>query len=148
KQAGRMGADIRFGLATAADLSKQPYTITIDEEKTIETDALIIATGASAKWLGLESESRLNGFGVSACAVCDGFFFKNQEVAIVGAGDTACEEALYLSKICSTVHMLVRRDEMRASKVMQQRVSKTSNINIYWNTEVKEVLGENKVDGV
>ncbi len=148
KQAGRMGADIRFGIATAADLSQPPFKITIDEEKEIETEALIIATGASAKWLGLESEQRLNGQGVSACAVCDGFFFKNQEVAIVGGGDTACEEALYLSKICSTVHMLVRRDEMRASQVMQQRVSKTSNINIYWNTETKEVLGENKVEGV
>lgn len=148
KQAARMGADIRFGLATAADLSRQPYKITIDEEKVIETDALIIATGASAKWLGLESEARLNGFGVSACAVCDGFFFKNQEVAIVGAGDTACEEALYLSKICSNVHMLVRRDEMRASKIMQDRVSKTSNINVYWNTETVEVLGDNKVEGV
>lgn len=148
KQAGRMGADIRFGLATAADLSKQPFKITIDEEKIIETDALIIATGAAAKWLGLESEERLNGHGVSACAVCDGFFFKNQEVAIVGGGDTACEEALYLSKICSTVHMLVRRDEMRASQVMQNRVTKTSNINIYWNTDTVEILGENKVEGV
>ncbi len=148
KQASRMGAEVRFGMATSADLSKQPYQITIDEEKTIETDALIIATGASAKWLGLESEARLNGQGVSACAVCDGFFFKNQEVAIVGAGDTACEEALYLSKICATVHMLVRRDEMRASKVMQQRVQKTSNINVYWNTETVEVLGKDKVEGV
>src|SRR5699024_1131181 len=148
KQASRMGADIRFGIASSADLSQQPFKITIDEEKEIETDALIIATGASAKWLGLESEDRLNGRGVSACAVCDGYFFKNQEVAIVGGGDTACEEALYLSKICSSVHMLVRRDEMRASQIMQQRVSKTSNINIYWNTEVKKVLGENKVNGV
>lgn len=148
KQASRMGADIRFGMATAADLSKQPYKITIDEEKIIETDALIIATGASARWLGLESETRLNGQGVSACAVCDGFFFKNQEVAIVGAGDTACEEALYLSKICATVHMMIRRDEMRASKVMQDRVTKTSNINVYWNTETVEVLGKDKVEGV
>lgn len=148
KQASRMGADIRFGLATAADLSRRPYRITLDEEKEIEADALIIATGASAKWLGLPSETRLNGHGVSACAVCDGFFFKNQEVAIVGAGDTACEEALYLSKICATVHMLVRRDEMRASKVMQERVIKTSNINIYWNTDTVEILGQDKVEGV
>ena len=148
KQASRMGADIRFGLATAADLSRRPYRVTIDEDKEITADALIIATGASARWLGLESEARLNGHGVSACAVCDGFFFKNQEVAIVGAGDTACEEALYLSKICSTVHMLVRRGEMRASKVMQERVIKTSNINIYWNTETVEVLGKDKVNGV
>jgi len=143
-----MGTDIRFGVVTGADLSKQPFKITVDEETEIETDALIIATGASAKWLGLESESRLNGRGVSACAVCDGFFFKNQEVAIVGGGDSACEEALYLSKICSSVHMLVRRDKMRASYVMQERVSKTSNIQIYWNTEVEEILGEEKVEGV
>src|SRR5690606_25297515 len=101
-----------------------------------------------AKWLGLESEQRLNGYGVSACAVCDGFFFKEKEVAIVGAGDTACEEALYLSKICSKVHMIVRRDEMRASKVMQERVLSTSNIQVYWNSETEEVLGEKKVEGV
>lgn len=148
KQATRMGADIRYGTATAADLSTQPFRITIDEEKIIEADALIISTGASARWLNLESEQRLNGYGVSACAVCDGFFFKNLEVAIVGAGDTACEEALYLSKICSTVHMLVRRDEMRASKIMQERVEKTSNIILYWNTETVEVLGETKVESV
>ncbi|MBZ0099595.1 MAG: FAD-dependent oxidoreductase, partial [Taibaiella sp.] len=118
------------------------------EEKWIETDALIIATGESAKWLNIESEQRLNGHGVSACAVCDGFFFKGQEVAIVGAGDTAAEEALYLSKLCSTVHMIVRRDEMRASKIMQDRVMNTRNIKVYWNSETKEVLGDNKVTGV
>lgn len=148
KQAQRMGADIRWGLATKVDFSQRPYKVEIDEEKWIEADAIIIATGASAKWLGLPSEQRLNGHGVSACAVCDGFFFKGQEVAIVGAGDTACEEALYLSKICSQVHMLVRRDEMRASKVMQERVLKTANIKVYWNSETLEVLGENKVDGM
>lgn len=148
KQAQRMGADIRWGLATKVDLSKRPFKVEIDEEKWMETDALIIATGASAKWLGLPSEQRLNGHGVSACAVCDGFFFKGQEVAIVGAGDTACEEALYLSKICSTVHMLIRRNEMRASKVMQDRVLKTPNINVHWNTETLEVLGEHKVDSI
>lgn len=148
KQAVRMGADIRYGTATAADFSRRPFRVTIDEEHHIEADAVIISTGASAKWLDLESEQRLNGYGVSACAVCDGFFFKSQEVAIVGAGDTACEEALYLSKICSSVHMLVRRNEMRASKVMQERVEKTSNIIVYWNTETLEVLGENKVTGV
>ncbi|MBW7912483.1 MAG: thioredoxin-disulfide reductase [Taibaiella sp.] len=148
KQAARMGADIRWGYATKVDLSKRPFRVEIDEEKWIETDALIIATGASAKWLNIESEQRLNGHGVSACAVCDGFFFKGQEVAIVGAGDTAAEEALYLSKICSTVHMIVRRDEMRASVVMQERVKKTPNIKIYWNSETKEVLGDNKVTGV
>lgn len=147
-QAKRMGADIRWGYATKVDLSSKPYKVEIDEEKWIETDALIIATGASAKWLNIESEQRLNGHGVSACAVCDGFFFKGQEVAIVGAGDTAAEEALYLSKLCSTVHMIVRRDEMRASVVMQERVKNTANIKIYWNSETKEVLGDNKVSGV
>jgi thioredoxin reductase (NADPH) len=148
QQAQRMGADIRWGMATKVDFSIRPFKVEIDEEKWIEADAVIIATGASAKWLGLESEQRLNGHGVSACAVCDGFFFKNHEVAIVGAGDTACEEALYLSKLCTKVHMFVRKEEMRASKVMQTRVLKTENIQVYWNTETLEVLGENKVDGV
>lgn len=148
KQATRMGADIRYGLATSVDFSKQPYKVTIDEEKEITADAIIIATGASAKWLGIPSEQRLNGSGVSACAVCDGFFFRGKEVAIVGAGDTAAEEALYLSKMCSTVHMLVRRHEMRASKVMQDRVLKTSNIIVYWNSETDEVLGDKKVEAI
>ena len=148
KQATRMGADIRFGLATKVDFSKQPYKVWIDEEKLLEADAVIIATGASAKWLGLESEQRLNGFGVSACAVCDGFFFRGKEVAIVGAGDTAAEEALYLSKLASTVHMFIRRDQMRASKVMVERVQRTPNIKVYWNSETDEVIGENKVDSV
>jgi len=150
KQAKRMGADIRYGLATRVDFSNTPHKVWIDDEKLIEADAVIIATGASAKWLNLESEQRLNGYGVSACAVCDGFFFRNKEVAIVGAGDTACEEALYLSKLCSTVHMLVRKDEngMRASKIMQDRVKNTPNIKVYWNTETLEVLGENRVEGV
>ncbi len=148
RQAQRMGADLRYGLATKVDFSIQPYKVWIDDEKLIETDALIIATGASAKWLNIESEQRLNGYGVSACAVCDGFFFRGKEVAIVGAGDTAAEEALYLSKLCSTVHMLVRRDEMRASKVMQDRVKNTQNIKVYWNTETDEVLGEKTVEGV
>ncbi|WP_212005840.1 thioredoxin-disulfide reductase [Chitinophaga sp. HK235] len=148
KQATRMGADIRYGMATSVDFSKQPYKVTIDEEKEITADAIVIATGASAKWLGLPSEQRLNGSGVSACAVCDGFFFRGKEVAIVGAGDTAAEEALYLSKMCSTVHMLVRKHEMRASKVMQDRVLKTSNIIVYWNSETDEVLGDKKVEAV
>ncbi len=148
QQAQRMGADIRWGMATKVDFSKHPYKVEIDEEKWIQADSVIIATGASAKWLGLESEQRLNGYGVSACAVCDGFFFKNQEVAIVGAGDTACEEALYLSKLCTNVHMLVRRSEMRASKVMQERVLKTPNIKVYWNSETLEVLGDKKVDSI
>jgi len=109
---------------------------------------VIIATGASAKWLGIESEQRLNGYGVSACAVCDGFFFRGKEVAVVGAGDTAAEEALYLAKICSHVHMIVRKGEMRASKVMQDRVMKSSNIKVYWNSETDEVIGDTKVEAV
>jgi thioredoxin reductase (NADPH) len=148
KQATRMGANIRFGLATKVDFSAQPFKVWIDEEKLIEADAVILATGASAKWLGLESEQRLNGYGVSACAVCDGFFFRGKEVAIVGAGDTAAEEALYLSKLCTTVHMIVRRHEMRASKVMQDRVLKTANIKLYWDSETDEVIGEKTVSGV
>jgi thioredoxin reductase (NADPH) len=148
KQATRMGADIRFGLATSVDFSSQPYKITIDETKVMTADAVIIATGASAKWLGLPSEQRLNGSGVSACAVCDGFFFRGKDVVIVGAGDTAAEEALYLSKMCNNVHMVVRRHEMRASMIMQDRVMKTSNIMVYWNSETLEVLGENKVEAV
>lgn len=148
KQAKRMGADIRFGLATKVDFNTHPFKVEIDEESWIEANSVIISTGASAKWLGIESEQRLNGFGVSACAVCDGFFFKGKEVAIVGAGDTAAEEALYLSKICSTVHMLVRKDEMRASKVMADRVLATSNIKVYWNSETDEILGDKKVEGV
>ncbi len=148
KQAARMGTDIRFGLATKVDFSAPPFKVWIDDEKLIEADAVIICTGASAKWLGLESEQRLNGYGVSACAVCDGFFFRGKEVAIVGAGDTAAEEALYLSKLCTTVHMLIRKSEMRASKVMQDRVFKTPNIKIYFNSETVEILGETKVDGM
>lgn len=150
KQAARMGADIRFGMATAVDFTGPVHRVQIDEEKWVEADAVIIATGATAKWLGLESEQRLNGYGVSACAVCDGFFFRNKEVAIVGAGDTAAEEALYLSKLATNVHMIVRKDEnnMRASKVMQDRVKATPNIKIYWNSETLEVLGDQKVAGV
>jgi thioredoxin reductase (NADPH) len=150
KQAARMGADIRYGLATKVDFSKRPFKVFIDEEKEIEADAVIIATGASAKWLGIQSEERLNGYGVSACAVCDGFFFRGKEVAIVGAGDTACEEALYLSKLCTRVHMIVRKGEegMKASKVMQDRVKSAPNITVYWNTETDEILGEKKVEAV
>src|SRR6476660_2089036 len=148
RQAQRVGADLRYGLATKVDFSQKPYKVWIDEEKLIEADAVIIATGASAKWLDIESEQRLNGYGVSACAVCDGFFFRGKEVAIVGAGDTAAEEALYLSKLCSTVHMLIRRDEMRASKVMQERVKNAPNIKIYWNSETDEILGDKAVEAV
>jgi thioredoxin reductase (NADPH) len=148
KQATRMGADIRYGLATKVDFSGDVKKVWIDDEKIIEADAVIISTGASAKWLGIPSEERLNGFGVSACAVCDGFFFKGKEVAIIGAGDTAAEEAHYLSKMCSQVHMIVRKDQMRASKVMQDRVLNTPNIKVYFNTETDEILGEKTVQAV
>ena len=146
KQASRMGADIRYGLATKVDFTQYPLKVWVDDEKQLEAESIIIATGASAKWLGLPSEERLNGYGVSACAVCDGFFFRGKEVAIVGAGDTAAEEALYLSKLCTTVHMIVRRDQMRASKIMQERVQRTPNIKIYWNSETEEIIGESKVE--
>ncbi len=147
-QAERFGTDIRYGMITKVDFSKRPFTLTIDDEKQVQAETVILATGASAKWLGIDSEKRLNGRGVSACAVCDGFFYKNTEVGIVGAGDTAAEEALYLSKLCTKVHMLVRRDEMRASKIMQDRVLKTKNIEVYWNSETDEILGEEEVEGV
>ena len=148
KQAERFGTSIRYGTVTEVDFSNRPFTVTIDDAHKIQAETVIISTGASAKWLGLESESKLNGKGVSACAVCDGFFFKNQEVAIVGAGDTACEEAHYLSKMCKKVTMLVRRDEFRASKIMQNRVLNTPNIEVLFNTETIEVLGEDGVEGV
>lgn len=148
KQAKRFGADIRFGYATSVDFSGSIKKVVIDENHTIEADAVIIATGASAKWLGLDSEKRLNGFGVSACAVCDGFFFRGQDVAIVGAGDTAAEEASYLAKLCKKVYMIVRRDEMRASKAMQHRVLNTPNIEVLFNSETAKVLGDQTVTGV
>src|ERR1700755_1901125 len=148
KQAKRMGTEINYGIATKVDFTGPVHKVWIDDEKLIEADAVIIATGASAKWLNLESEQRLNGYGVSACAVCDGFFFRNKEVAIVGAGDTAAEEALYLSKLCTTVHMLIRSDKMRASKVMQERVQQTPNIRVYWNSETDEILGESRVEAL
>ncbi|BDD03567.1 thioredoxin-disulfide reductase [Aureibacter tunicatorum] len=142
QQAKRFDADIRIGLATAVDFSSYPHVVTIDEEKEISAKTVIISTGASAKWLGLPSEDKYNGQGVSACAVCDGFFYRGQDVAVVGAGDTACEEAAYLSKICNKVYMIVRRDEMRASKIMQSRVENAENIEILWNTETEEILGD------
>ncbi len=148
KQAERFGTQVRYGLATSVDFSTKPHTVVIDEQVTLHADTVIISTGASAKWLGIESETRLNGKGVSACAVCDGFFFRGQEVAIVGAGDTACEEASYLSNICSKVYMLVRKDEMRASQIMQKRVMSNPKIEILWNTETDEILGEEEVNGV
>jgi thioredoxin reductase (NADPH) len=148
KQAERFGLDNRYGMATKVDFSNpMAHKVIIDDSHEITASTVIIATGASAKWLGLESETRLNGYGVSACAVCDGFFFRGQEVAIVGAGDTACEEAHYLSKLCKKVYMLVRRDEFRASLIMQQRVKATPNIEILFNTETIEVLGEDGVTG-
>lgn len=148
-QARRFGTDIRYGLATKVDFSDANlHKVWIDNTHLIESPAVIIATGASAKWLGLESEQRLNGHGVSACAVCDGFFFRNQEVAIVGGGDTACEEASYLAKLCKKVYMIVRRDELRASQIMQNRVKSLPNLEILWNTETEEVLGDNEVVGV
>jgi thioredoxin reductase (NADPH) len=146
-QAERFGTDIRYGYVTSVDFTGPVHKVVVDEKTTITADTIIIATGASAKWLGLESESRLNGFGVSACAVCDGFFFRGQDVAIVGAGDTAAEEATYLAKLCRKVYMIVRRDEMRASKAMQHRVNSTPNIEVFYNTETKEILGDNGVSG-
>jgi thioredoxin reductase (NADPH) len=136
-------------MITSVDFTgKPPYKLVADESHEILADTVIIATGASAKWLGIPSEQRLNGMGVSACAVCDGFFFKGKDVAIVGAGDTACEEASYLAKICSKVYMIVRRDEFRASKAMINRVLNTPNIEVIFDTETDEILGENKVSGV
>ena len=146
-QAERFGTDIRWGLATSVDFTGPIHKVVIDEKTTITADTIIIATGASAKWLGLPSEERLNGFGVSACAVCDGFFFKGQDVAIVGAGDTAAEEATYLAKLCNKVYMIVRKGEMRASKAMQTRVLNTPNIEVIFNSSTKEILGEKSVDG-
>lgn len=145
KQASRLGTDIRFGYVTSVDFSSLPHKVVVDETKTILADTVIISTGASAKWLGLESEQKYNGFGVSACAVCDGFFFRGQDVAIVGAGDTAAEEATYLAKLCRKVYMLVRRDEFRASKAMMHRVLNTHNIEVIYNTEAKEIVGDGQV---
>lgn len=148
KQAVRLGADIRRGAVTKADLSSRPFHIEIDGEKTIEAEALIIATGATAKYLGLPSENKFRGMGVSACATCDGFFYKKRDVAVVGGGDTACEEATYLAKLCRKVYLIVRRDVLRASKAMQERVMNTPNIEVLWNCNTQEILGdENGVTG-
>jgi thioredoxin reductase (NADPH) len=152
-QARRFGTDIRYGTVTAVQFEdnpnpERPHRVVVDEKIELTADSVIISTGASAKWLGLPSEMRLNGRGVSACAVCDGFFFRNQDVAIVGAGDTAAEEASYLSNICRKVYMIVRRDQMRASRFMQQRVKTKENIEILWNTDTLEVLGDEEVNGV
>ncbi len=149
KQAERFGTEVRFGLATATDLSKQPFSVTIDGDKVITTDALIIATGATAKYLGLESEEKFKGQGVSACATCDGFFYKGQDVAVVGGGDTACEEATYLAGICRKVYMIVRKPYLRASKAMQDRVVATKNIEVLYEHNTKEIVGDTSgVNGV
>lgn len=151
KQAERFGTEVRFGVITAVDFSDKVggiHKVTVDASKTIEAETVIISTGATAKYLGIESEQRLIGGGVSACATCDGFFYKGQDVVVIGAGDTAAEEATYLSNICSKVTILVRKDYMRASKAMQHRVTKTKNIEVMFNTEVDEVLGDKVVEGV
>lgn len=148
KQAERFGTSVRNGMITKIDLINKPFKAIVDDKEEITADTIIISTGASAKWLGLPAEQKYNGSGVSACAVCDGFFYKGQDVVVVGGGDTACEEAHYLSNICSKVYMLVRSDEMRASKIMQNRVEKTKNIEILWNTQTVDIEGENGVERV
>ena len=147
-QAERFGTDTRWGMVTKVDFSKRPFKVEIDEKTNVMAETVIIATGASAKWLGMDDEKRLSGFGVSACATCDGFFYKGQEVVVVGAGDTAAEEATYLSKMCSKVTMLVRRDVMRASKAMQHRVFNTPNLNVLFNHETKAINGDKEVENV
>src|SRR6187200_2204284 len=149
KQAERFGTQVRYGLVSAVDFSGYPLKATVDEKDEVIAGAVIIATGATAKYLGIPSEEKFANKGVSACAVCDGYFYRGREVAVVGAGDSAAEEATYLSKLCSKVHLIVRRDEMRASKIMQQRVLNTPNIQIHWNTETDEILGDDSgVTGV
>ena len=147
KQAERFGTDVRFGIATRVDFSSYPHKVVIDDNKTIEADAVILATGATAKYLGLEAEKRYAGMGVSACATCDGFFYKGKDVAVVGGGDTACEEATYLAGLASKVYMIVRRDVFRASKAMQERVFKTKNIEILWKHQAVDLFGKNGVEG-
>ena len=148
KQAERFGTDTRWGMVTKVDLDERPFKVEIDETKNVLAETIIIATGASAKWLGIEDEKRLNGYGVSACATCDGFFYKGKDVVVVGAGDTAAEEATYLAKMCNKVTILVRRDEMRASKAMQHRVFNTSNLEVMYNHETKSINGEEGPKGV
>ena len=148
KQAERFGADVRFGIATAVDFSGKKHNVTIDENKIIEADAVIIATGATAKYLGLESETKYAGMGVSACATCDGFFYRGKDVAVVGGGDTAAEEATYLAGLCRKVYLIVRRDVLRASKAMQDKVISTKNIEVLWEHQTVDLFGENGVEGV
>ncbi len=142
KQAERFGTEVRYGTVTKVDFSKRPFILETDSQKQIEADSVIIATGATAKYLGLPSEEKFRGQGVSACATCDGFFYRKKDVAVVGGGDTACEEATYLASLCNKVYMIVRRDELRASKAMQERVMNTPNIEVLWNTNTKEILGD------
>ena len=148
KQAERFGCDCRWGIVTHVDLRQRPFKVTIDGKKELEADSVIIATGATAKYLGLESEEKYKGSGVSACATCDGFFYKGKDVAVVGGGDTACEEASYLAGLCNKVYMIVRKDHLRASKAMQERVFKAENIEILFEHNTKELFGENGVEGV
>lgn len=148
KQAERFGADIRFGIATGVDFSEKKHKVIIDEKKIVVADAVIIATGATARYLGLEAESRYAGMGVSACATCDGFFYRGKDVAVVGGGDTAAEEATYLAGLCRKVYLIVRRDVLRASKVMQEKVLNTPNIEILWEHQAVDLFGENGVEGV
>lgn len=147
-QAERFGTDVRYGMVTSVDFSVYPLQVTVDESIELQAYSIIISTGASAKWLGLPSEQRLNSHGVSACAVCDGYFYRGAEVAVVGAGDTAAEETSYLAKLCEKVNLLVRKSEMRASKIMQERVKSLPNVQIWWDTETEEILGEHEVEGV
>ena len=147
-QAERFGTEIRYGLATAVDFSGYPHKVIVDDNHEVTAQAVIIATGASAQYLGLESETKLNGKGVSACAICDGFFYKDMDVAVVGGGDSAAEESVYLANLCPKVYLIVRRDELRASTIMQQRVLNTPNIEVLWNSNTQEVLGEDEVTGV
>jgi len=148
KQAERFGTDTRWGLVTKVDFSQRPFKVTVDEKKEILAETVIIATGASARWLGLESEKKFNGYGVSACATCDGFFYRGMDVAVIGGGDTACEEATYLAKLCKKVYLIHRRDELRASKAMQSKVFKTPNIEMVWDSAPVEVVGDKTVNGV
>jgi thioredoxin reductase (NADPH) len=147
KQAQRFGTDVRYGIASNVDFSNRPFKVTIDENKIIEAQTVIIATGATAKYLGLESEEKFKGSGVSACATCDGFFYRGQDVAVVGGGDTACEEATYLAGLCRKVYLIVRKDFLRASKAMQERVFNTANIEVLFGHQTKELVGENGVEG-
>ena len=148
KQATRFGSDIRSGMISSVDFSSSTLIAFSDNNEKIIAKSVIISTGASAKWLNLESEQRLNGKGVSACAVCDGFFFRGQDVAVIGGGDTAAEEALYLSKLTNKVHLIIRRDEMRASVIMQNRIKQNEKIIIHWNSEIKEIEGDESVNGI